>query len=79
LGLIARSARCALAGDDSFPFDIADATFDALKLPRAADWEALYFRAVQRLAPEFAGALEVIAAATTPVVFGCWVGRSSAR
>jgi protein-tyrosine phosphatase len=57
------------------PFDIADPTFDALKLPQPADWEALYFRAVQRLAPEFAGALEVIAAATTPVVFGCWVGK----
>jgi protein-tyrosine phosphatase len=57
------------------PFDIADPPFRAVSRPRPADWEALYFRSVQRLAPELAGALQAIAAAPGPAAFGCWVGK----
>jgi protein-tyrosine phosphatase len=57
------------------PFDIADEPFRALRRPNAADWEALYFRAMLRLAPVLAGAIRLIAQETAPVVFGCWVGK----
>jgi protein-tyrosine phosphatase len=57
------------------PFDISDATFKAIATPGPTDWQALYTRAFRRLRPELLGAVQLIAAAETPVAFGCWAGK----
>jgi protein-tyrosine phosphatase len=57
------------------PFDIADPVFLAVRRPDAAEWEALYVRALRRLQERFAGAIRLIAETNTPVVYGCWVGK----
>jgi len=57
------------------PFDISDAVFEAIRLPTPADWQQLYYRGVKRLKPEISAAIRAIAAASRPVVFGCWVGK----
>ncbi len=57
------------------PFDISDATFNAIAVPLPADWRAMYGRGFRRLREEVRGAIELIAAAEAPVVFGCWAGK----
>ncbi|MET0791905.1 MAG: tyrosine-protein phosphatase [Polyangiaceae bacterium] len=57
------------------PFDISDGAFTALATPRPEDWRALYTRAFQRLRPELAGAVRLIALAEGPLAFGCWAGK----
>ena len=57
------------------PFDISDAAFKAIAIPRAADWRALYARAFPRLRRELAGAVQAIADADAPIAFGCWAGK----
>jgi protein-tyrosine phosphatase len=57
------------------PFDISDDMFNAIAAPRPEDWRAMYGRGFQRLRQEVAGALRLIAAAETPLVFGCWAGK----
>jgi len=57
------------------PFDISDAEFQALRAPQPGDWQALYVRALERLRPELAGAIRMIAEHEVPIVFGCWAGK----
>lgn len=57
------------------PFDISDATFNVLPTPRPEDWRSMYQRGFRRLRRQIAGAIELIAAAPTPIVFGCWAGK----
>jgi hypothetical protein len=52
------------------PFDISDAQFKAVRIPEAHDWQSLYVRAFERLAPELAGAIRIIAQEDVPLVFG---------
>ncbi len=57
------------------PFDISDAVFKAIPTPRATDWRALYSRAFPRLRTELGAAVQSIAFAEAPAVFGCWAGK----
>lgn len=68
--LIARGVRW-----QKHPFDISDADFERVRVPRPSDWQALYLRAILRLRPEISGAIRLIAEQATPLVFGCWAGK----
>ncbi len=57
------------------PFDLSDAIFNGIAAPRPEDWRGMYGRGFQRLRQEVAGAIQLIALARTPVVFGCWAGK----